>query len=93
MNPHERAARGARARVMMEDELFVEVLATMRQKLSNEFRNCPLRDKEGLHEIHRMMRTVDAFEANFKRIVDDGEQAKLDIEHESLMDKARRAFR
>lgn len=93
MNPHERAARGERARVMMEDELFVEVMDTMRQKLADEFRNCPLRDKEGLHEIHRMMRTLDGFEANFMAIVNDGKQAVVQIEHESLMDKARRAFR
>lgn len=93
MNPHERLARADRARVMMEDDLFVEVMDTMREKLNEEFRNCPLRDKEGLYEIHRMIRTLDGFVKNFKLIVDDGKQAKLDIEHESLMSKAKRAFR
>lgn len=90
MSPEQRVARGNRAADMMNDELFVEVLDTMRKKVFDAWTCSPMRDKEGQYELRRMIETINAFEKNFRAIAIDGKQASLDLAHESKLKKLAR---
>lgn len=71
--------RGMQAQRLLKDPLIVEAFSTLRQTLLEAFERCPIRDREGQHELRLMLELLGQFKSFFDLAVSDGELAAQTI--------------
>ena len=86
--------RGARAEALLKDEIMAETFAGVRSAIIDQWATCPLRDKEGAHELRLMLKLLDDVKGNIERIARDGVLAKAELEiKRTKAEKIKRAIR
>ncbi len=78
--------RGARAKEILENELYREAWTSVEQALIQKWRDCPVRDKEGQHELKLMLKLLDDAKAHLERVMASGKLA------ESRLQELKRRF-
>lgn len=91
MNLHEESERGHHARLMLENPLFVEVTTSMRDGITDKWRSCPLRDREGAHELKLMDKLLTDFIAAFRHIAETGRMADIQLEQDKKIARLKKA--
>lgn len=79
MTPEEVVLRAEKARQLLEEPLIKEFLDALERDVADAWKRCPIRDKEGQHELLLMVQTVLKFKALFAKCLADGEVAKADL--------------
>ena len=82
MNLHKEASFGAAAKSLMENEVYKRAFGETRAAILKKWEECPLRDKEGQHELKLMLKLLNDLEANIKQAADTGKLAEIQIAQE-----------
>lgn len=83
--------RGARAQVILNDELFKESMEIVEKAIVDRWRESPIGDKDGQHELRLMLKAFNDFRKNLEEVMNTGNLANLqrrqEIEKESKIKK------
>jgi hypothetical protein len=71
--------RGAKAEVLLRDEMLVDAFATMERVYLEAWRESPQRDNEGRENIFQMLRALDALKSHLEEVVTTGKFASMQI--------------
>jgi hypothetical protein len=85
MNAQEEIERGGKAQRLIDDEMYIESMAGVREAIIKQWEACPIRDKEGQHELKLMLKLLSDLQANIKTIADTGKLAQINIEREKSL--------
>lgn len=72
--------RGEKAEKILNDELVQEAFARCEQWITDQFKNAPARDHEGVLELHRLWKTATRFRRFFEEAVNGGKSAEQHLE-------------
>ena len=75
MDKEKEIQRGLRAKQILEDEIFVETINTIKTNLYQEWINTPIRDSEGREKIFLMTRMFDSLLVQLKSVLETGKLA------------------
>lgn len=89
MTDAEILSRANRARDLLDNQEFENAVQAVRQALLDRFEECPIRDKEGQHEIKLMLKLLGDVKANLQSVVDSG---KVVTHRISMLDRARKGI-
>ena len=94
MNLEEKVSRGREAELLINNPIFVESFAAVREGIINSWANTPIRDKEGAHELKLMLKLLTDVELNIKHVLDTGKIAmdQLDRQNKIKEFKAKNKF-
>lgn len=87
MTPHEEMARGARAKALLEDEMFREAIDKVQAGIIASWKSSPVRDIDGQHELKLMLKLLSDLEGNIRQVMETGKLASIQIERESKFSK------
>lgn len=88
-------ARGQEAARIIESDVFKLALETLRTSVTEQWKNCPIRDKEGQLLLLQLAKLTDKFEGIFVGLVEQGKmvQHKIDLDDARNESTPRRFFR
>lgn len=76
-------SRGERAERLLKDELLIEAFETIDSAIIEKWRNGPLRDQEGAHELRLLMKCLTDLKGYIKEVVQTGKLARIGSEQQS----------
>ena len=79
--------RGRIAASLLENAVYVESVATVRDAIIKQWESCPVRDVEGQHELKLMLKLLNDLQANIKTAMETGKLAKIEVERESKLSR------
>jgi hypothetical protein len=79
--------RAAKARDLLENSELTHAFQAVRESLLKRFEECPIRDREGQHEIKLMLKLLEDVRANLHSVVSNGKVIEYRI---SMLEKAKR---
>jgi hypothetical protein len=85
---------GARAKTVLESPAYSDAYKAVREAIIEQWEQCPIRDREGAHELKLMLKLHTDIHRHMERAVEDGkfaaEQLKQDKSFgEKLRDRLR----
>lgn len=80
MNLPEQVKRGNDAARLLNDPMFLEAFANVSQAIHEQWANCPLRDREGAHELRLMLKLLNDLKAVLEMALTDGKVAAQELE-------------
>lgn len=81
---------GNRAREVLENEVFQQVLTDMEQELTDAWSNSPARDEAGREKIYQYLMTLKKFKDKITATFETGKLAELDLHHKrTLVERAK----
>lgn len=83
--------RGEQARLLLENELYSEAVENVRRGIVDKWVSCPIRDREGAHELKLMLKVLDEVTGYIKTTMETGKLAAIQLESERRMDKIKAA--
>lgn len=95
LNDQQILARGQDAEMIMNSEAFKLALKTLRDDTIRQWKDCPIRDKEGQLLLLQLSKVTDKFEGVFLGLLEQGKMAQHKINLDSVRDEsqARQFFR
>lgn len=87
--------RGQEAARILESDVFKLAMETLRLRVLEQWKNCPIRDKEGQMLLLQLAKVTDKFESIFIGLVEQGKMAqhKIDLDNARDEPQLRRFFR
>ena len=87
--------RAQEAERILESDVFKLALQTLRTSVMDQWKNCPIRDKEGQLLLLQLAKVTDKFEGIFVGLVEQGKmvQHKIDLDGARDEPQARTFFR
>ena len=88
-------ARGQEAARIIESDVFKLALETLRNSVTEQWKNCPIRDKEGQLLLLQLAKLTDKFEGIFVGLVEQGKmvQHKIDLDDARNEPQVRKFYR
>ena len=77
--------RATRAQELLGNELFREAFDTLRDRLTKELFDAPVRDKEGREQLWMMRKLLDGVEGHVKTLVQTGKLASHQLAAKQTM--------
>lgn len=68
--------KGEHAERLINDPLVKEVLENMRNTVYNNIRTSHYKDREDREDLYKSLKAIDAFETEFKQMINGGKKAK-----------------
>lgn len=75
--------RGAKAEKLLADELFIEAFDLVAKAIHERWESCPLRDREGAHELKLQLKLLNDVRANLEQAVADGKLAAAELRQQA----------
>lgn len=91
MNRQEESERGHMARQILENPLYAESIQVLKSAIYDKWRACPLRDRDGAHELKLMDKLLTDFEGYFKQVLETGKLADIQTEQDRKLTLLKRA--
>ena len=66
---------GVRAKSVLDDSTYQAASKAVRDAIIEQWENCPIRDREGAHELKLMLKIHRDIEAHMRKAVTDGQFA------------------
>lgn len=87
--------RGQEAARIIESEVFKLAIQTLKDSVTEQWKGCPIRDKEGQLLLLQLAKVTDKFEGIFVGLVDQGKmvQHKIDLDNARNEPQVRQFFR
>jgi hypothetical protein len=76
----QRRSRGARAKALLEDEIFSQTIADLEARFIREWRNCPDPFDQSTQMFHVRLNLLQEIKVGIQAIADDGKMASLELE-------------
>lgn len=73
-------ARGDAAQRILDDEIYRDAVATVRQNIFKKWADAPIRDAEGQHELKLMLHLLDSLESMLKTVMETGKLERSRLE-------------
>lgn len=73
---------GAKAKTVLDSEAFQKAMSSVRTAILDNWENCPIRDREGAHELKLMLKIQKDFEGHLRKAVEDGEFAAKELKRD-----------
>lgn len=72
-------ARAVKAQAILSDEELTGAFQAVRESLLKRIEDCPIRDREGVHELKLMLKLLNDVRANLQSVVNTGKviQARI----------------
>ncbi len=80
MSTQEDVDRGQRAARLLADPMLQEAFGLVAQAIHERWADCPLRDREGAHELRLMLKLLGDVRAVLESTVADGKVAVAELE-------------
>lgn len=84
-------AEGNRADLLISD--ITPYFELVEAAILDKWKTSPIADVEGQHELRLMVKLLGDIKANLHTAIETGKLAKIQIERESLIDKAKNVIR
>lgn len=91
MSLEQEATTGNNAQRLIEE--MAPYLDMVKAAIVNKWENSPVGDKEGQHELRLMRKLMSDLEANIKTAIETGKLARIQIEHDSLLDRTKNTIK
>ena len=86
--------RGARAKAVLDSDIYIEAFDSVRKAIFDKWESCPIRDKDGQHELKIMLKLLKDVDGYLRQVADTGKMASIQLEQDrTLKAKAKRFFR
>jgi hypothetical protein len=82
VNTQAAADRGVRAEKLLNDELFNEAFANVRENLLANLEEWPLDDAAGAEKLRMMLKVISAVRKHLEKVLRDGKVAAHELELE-----------
>lgn len=89
MNDQAIALKGREAAQVLDNASYKQAMQTLRDAVVNQWKECPVRDKEGALLLLQLAKLADKFEGILSGIVQNGKMAQSKIDLDSLRDESR----
>lgn len=95
MTEQQIALRGKEAAQILESPVFNEAMTQLKSAVVDQWKQCPVRDREGQLLLLQLAKLTDKFESMFRGLVEQGKFAEHKIEIDAMRNesKARTALR
>lgn len=87
MTPNEELRRGEQARQLLQNELYVDAVAQVKQAIIDKWQQAPLRDREGHHELKLMLKLLGDLTGYIQTTMETGKMAQIQLESDRRMTK------
>jgi hypothetical protein len=84
--------RGQKAEKLLNDPILCESFDLVRQAIVDQWAACPIRDKDGAHELKLMLKLLGDVRANLERAITDGKIAAIELEQLNRREQSPRDF-
>lgn len=81
--------RGEQARQVIENPIYSEAIAAVKQGIFDKWANAPMRDREGHHELKLMLKLLGELTGYIETTMQTGKMASMQLEQERKMTKLR----
>ena len=94
-NDHKDVLRGKEAQMVIDNEAFKSAMSTLKASVQDQWKACPIRDREGQVLLLQLAKLTDKFESILIGMVKNGELSQRRIDMDKLRDEpqARRFIR
>jgi hypothetical protein len=75
----EEAERGAKADKLLKDPMLAEAFDLVAKAIHERWEVCPMRDRDGAHELKLQLKLLGDVRANLEQAVNDGKLAAADL--------------
>lgn len=89
MTEKQAAQRGHEAALVLDNPAFKEALGQLREAVVKQWKECPVRDREGQLLLLQLAKLTDKFEGILVGIVETGKLAKHRIDLDNLRDESK----
>lgn len=79
------ASRGMAANELLSNELLVEAITTIDDRLTQEWANSPVRDTEGRERIWLMKKLLQNLSGHIRDVAETGKLASIQLERERTL--------
>lgn len=95
MTDKQTAQRGHEAALVLDNPAFQEAMATLKTAVVQQWKECPIRDREGQMLLLQLVKLTDKFESLLVGMVATGKlsQHRIDLDSERNESPARRFMR
>lgn len=76
---------GTRAKSVLTDDAFVKAYGAVRQAIVDQWEQCPIRDREGAHELKLMLKIHTDLGKHLQKAVDDGKFAAEELKRDKTI--------
>jgi hypothetical protein len=80
MNLEKDVDRGSRAAALLRDPMLLEAFDGVASAIHEKWASCPVRDREGAHELHLMLKLLTDLKSVLETAVTEGNHALKEIE-------------
>lgn len=71
--------RGRKADRLLQDPMLNEAFDLVHQAIHERWEACPLRDRDGAHELRLQLKTLNDVRANLEQAIQDGKLAAAEL--------------
>lgn len=89
MNDRQTVQLGSDARQLLDNEAFKQAMSTLRNSVIEEWKLCPVRDKEGQLILLQLAKLTDKFEGILSGIVETGKFAKHSLDMQEIRSESK----
>lgn len=82
MTLYEEAQQGYKAKELLENEIYKAAIENIRAGIVDKWRACPIRDRDGAHELKLLDKLLGELEGYIKQVADSGKMAEIQLENE-----------
>ena len=87
MSEQQTALRGREAQQILDSEVFKDAMAQLKGAVIDQWKSCPVRDKEGQLLLLQLVKVTDKFESILVGLVDQGKFAQHKIDLDDMRDE------
>ena len=80
MNIEKEAEHGRQAELLIDNPIYKDSIQAVREGIFTAWAACPIRDKEGQHELKLMLKLLNDLTSNIQMVAQTGKLARLEIE-------------
>jgi hypothetical protein len=73
---------GARAKTVLESDAFQKASKAVREAIIESWETCPIRDRDGAHELKLMLKIHTDLIGHLQKAIDDGEFAAKELKRD-----------
>ena len=88
MTEQQTALRGKEAAQILDSEVFKDAMTMLKTQVMEQWKQAPIRDREGQVLLLQLMKVTDKFEATLIGLVEQGKFAERKIELDSMRDES-----
>jgi len=95
MTDHKEVLRGNEAHAVLDNEAFKAAMTCLKASVMDQWKDCPIRDREGQVLLLQLAKLTDKFESMLVGMIQAGQfaQHKIDLDRERDEPKARQVIR